>query len=63
MTAMRGDDPQKLGLHFRTIVLCTGDMGFGARKTYDIEVWLPGQNMPTARSRRVRFAATSRRGA
>ncbi|RLQ88010.1 serine--tRNA ligase [Notoacmeibacter ruber] len=34
----------KLGLHFRTVVLCTGDMGFGARKTYDIEVWLPGQN-------------------
>ncbi|MDF1609890.1 serine--tRNA ligase [Hoeflea sp. YIM 152468] len=32
-----------LGLHFRTMVLCTGDMGFGARKTYDIEVWLPGQ--------------------
>ena len=29
---------------FRTIVLCTGDMGFAARKTYDIEVWLPGQN-------------------
>ena len=35
---------QKLGLHFRTVVLCTGDMGFGARKTYDIEVWLPGQD-------------------
>ncbi|HYC04698.1 MAG TPA: serine--tRNA ligase [Azospirillaceae bacterium] len=34
----------RLGLPFRTIVLCTGDMGFGARKTYDIEVWLPGQN-------------------
>ena len=33
----------ELGLHFRTVVLCTGDMGFGARKTYDIEVWLPGQ--------------------
>ncbi len=33
----------RLGLHFRTVVLCTGDMGFGARKTYDIEVWLPGQ--------------------
>jgi seryl-tRNA synthetase len=32
-----------LGLHIRTMVLCTGDMGFGARKTYDIEVWLPGQ--------------------
>ncbi len=34
----------KLGLPFRTVVLCTGDMGFSARKTYDIEVWLPGQN-------------------
>lgn len=34
---------QKLGLAYRTIVLCTGDMGFSARKTYDIEVWLPGQ--------------------
>ncbi len=35
---------QKLGLPYRTIVLCTGDMGFSARKTYDVEVWLPGQN-------------------
>jgi seryl-tRNA synthetase len=35
---------EKLGLPFRTMVLCTGDMGFGARKTHDIEVWLPGQN-------------------
>ncbi|MFC6490631.1 serine--tRNA ligase [Nitratireductor sp. GCM10026969] len=34
---------KKLGLPFRTVILCTGDMGFGARKTYDIEVWLPGQ--------------------
>jgi len=34
----------RLELPFRTIVLCTGDMGFSARKTYDIEVWLPGQN-------------------
>ena len=34
---------QKLGLHYRTVVLCTGDMGFAAAKTYDIEVWLPGQ--------------------
>ncbi|MDJ0929623.1 serine--tRNA ligase [Breoghania sp.] len=32
-----------LGLHYRVVTLCTGDMGFGARKTYDIEVWLPGQ--------------------
>jgi seryl-tRNA synthetase len=35
---------EKLGLHFRTMLLCTGDMGFGARKTYDLEVWLPGQS-------------------
>jgi seryl-tRNA synthetase len=33
-----------LGLHYRVMTLCTGDMGFGARKTYDIEVWLPGQD-------------------
>jgi len=35
---------KKLGLPYRTIVLCSGDMGFSARKTYDIEVWLPGQH-------------------
>lgn len=35
---------QKLGLHYRVVTLCAGDMGFGARKTYDIEVWLPGQD-------------------
>ncbi|WP_142850651.1 serine--tRNA ligase [Telmatospirillum sp. J64-1] len=35
---------KRLGLAYRVVVLCTGDMGFGARKTYDIEVWLPGQN-------------------
>ncbi|MEZ5811312.1 MAG: serine--tRNA ligase [Rhizobiaceae bacterium] len=34
---------ERLGLPYRTVVLSTGDMGFGARKTYDIEVWLPGQ--------------------
>ncbi len=34
---------KRLGLHFRTVALCTGDMGFASRKTYDIEVWLPGQ--------------------
>ncbi len=34
---------QGLGLHYRVVTLCTGDMGFGAAKTYDIEVWLPGQ--------------------
>jgi seryl-tRNA synthetase len=35
---------QKLGLHYRVMDLCTGDVGFGARRTYDLEVWLPGQN-------------------
>jgi seryl-tRNA synthetase len=36
---------QKLGLHYRVVTLCTADMGFSAAKTYDIEVWLPGQNL------------------
>jgi seryl-tRNA synthetase len=35
---------RRLDLHYRVITLCTGDMGFAAQKTYDIEVWLPGQN-------------------
>ncbi len=35
---------EKLGVPYRTVILCTGDMGFGARRTYDIEAWLPGQN-------------------
>jgi seryl-tRNA synthetase len=35
---------QKLGLHYRVVILSTGDLGFGAAKTYDIEVWLPSQN-------------------
>lgn len=35
---------QLLGLHYRTLLLCTGDMGFASAKTYDIEVWAPGQN-------------------
>ncbi|WP_375230814.1 serine--tRNA ligase [Roseobacter sp. S98] len=35
---------ERLGLAYRTVVLCTGDMGFGARRTYDIEAWLPGQD-------------------
>jgi len=35
---------KRLGLPFRTMLLCTGDMGFASQKTYDIEVWLPGQN-------------------
>jgi seryl-tRNA synthetase len=36
---------QELALHYRVVVLCTGDMGFAAAKTYDIEVWLPGQDL------------------
>jgi seryl-tRNA synthetase len=36
---------QELGLHYQVVVLCTGDMGFAAAKTYDIEVWLPGQGL------------------
>src|SRR5208337_2933981 len=36
---------QKLGLHYRVVTLCTADMGFSAAKTYDLEVWLPGQNL------------------
>ena len=35
---------KKLDLHYRVVTLCTGDMGFAAQKTYDIEVWLPGEN-------------------
>ncbi|URQ75809.1 MAG: serine--tRNA ligase [Candidatus Ochrobactrum gambitense] len=44
MTACAEEVLKRLELPFRTVVLCTGDMGFGAQKTYDIEVWLPGQN-------------------
>jgi seryl-tRNA synthetase len=35
---------RRLGLHHRVVLLCTGDMGFSSAKTYDVEVWLPGQN-------------------
>jgi len=35
---------EQLGVPYRTVLLCTGDMGFGARRTFDIEAWLPGQN-------------------
>lgn len=44
MTACAEGILEKLGLAYRTVVLCTGDMGAGARRTHDIEVWLPGQN-------------------
>jgi seryl-tRNA synthetase len=43
MTACAEEVLKRLGLHFRTMALCTGDMGFASQKTYDIEVWLPGQ--------------------
>lgn len=45
MTASAEKILQKLGLPYRVMLLCTGDMGFGSQKTYDIEVWLPGQQM------------------
>jgi seryl-tRNA synthetase len=44
MTARAEEVLKRLGIPFRTIVLCGGDMGFGSRKTFDIEVWLPGQD-------------------
>ena len=44
MTGCAEEILKRLELPFRTVVLATGDMGFGARKTFDIEVWLPGQN-------------------
>lgn len=44
MTASAEKVLQRLELPYRTMLLCTGDMGFASRKTYDIEVWLPGQN-------------------
>jgi seryl-tRNA synthetase len=45
MTACAEGVLQKLGLAYRTMLLCSGDMGFTARRTYDLEVWLPSQNM------------------
>jgi seryl-tRNA synthetase len=44
LTADAEEVLRKLNIPFRTVSLCTGDLGFGAAKTYDIEVWLPGQN-------------------
>ena len=44
MTACAEEVLKRLGLHYRVMTLCTGDMGFGAQKTYDLEVWLPGQD-------------------
>ncbi|WP_371171442.1 serine--tRNA ligase [Aliiroseovarius sp. 2305UL8-7] len=45
MTRLAEDILERLGLAYRTVVLCTGDLGFGMKRTHDIEVWLPGQNM------------------
>lgn len=44
MTGIAEEVLKRLEMPFRTVVLCTGDLGFSARKTHDIEVWLPGQN-------------------
>jgi seryl-tRNA synthetase len=44
MTGAAEEVLKRLGLHYRVVLLCTGDMGFSARKTYDLEVWLPGQD-------------------
>ena len=44
MTGCAEEVLKRLGLPFRTVLLCTGDMGFASQKTYDIEVWLPGQD-------------------
>lgn len=44
MLADAEDVLQKLGIHYRVMTLCTGDMGFGSQKTYDLEAWLPGQD-------------------
>ena len=43
MTRCAEEILEALGLHYRTVILCAGDMGFSASKTYDVEVWLPGQ--------------------
>ncbi len=44
MTGCAEEVLKRLGLPYRVVTLCTGDLGFGARRTYDIEVWLPGQD-------------------
>jgi seryl-tRNA synthetase len=44
LTACAEEVLKRLGLSYRVMLLCAGDMGFAARKTYDLEVWLPGQN-------------------
>ena len=75
LTADAEDILRRLGLPFRTMALSTGDMGFSSAKTYDIEVWLPGQNgykeisscsnfeAFQARRANIRYRPTSRRTA
>lgn len=53
MTECAEDILKQLGLAFKTVVLCSGDTGFSAHKTYDIEVWLPGQDDGTGRYREI----------
>ena len=74
MTACAEEVLKRLGLHYRVVVLSTGDLGFSARKTYDIEVWLPGQDRYReisscsncgdfqARRMRARFRPEDRKG-
>ncbi len=45
LTADAEEVLQRLGIHYRVVVLCTGDLGFSASKTYDLEAWLPGQGL------------------
>jgi len=45
LTRAAEDVLERLGLHYRRMLLCTGDMGFSSAKTYDLEVWLPGQGL------------------
>lgn len=58
MTSCAEEVLKRLELPYRTVVLCTGDMGFSARKTYDIEVWLPGQNDGQGRYREISSCST-----
>ncbi|MDA8168571.1 MAG: serine--tRNA ligase [Nitrospiraceae bacterium] len=74
LTGDAEDILQRLGLPYRVVVLCTGDLGFSAAKTYDLEVWLPGQNKYReisscsnfedfqARRADIRFRRTGRKG-
>ena len=58
MTSCAEEVLKRLELPYRTVVLCAGDMGFSARKTYDIEVWLPGQNDGQGRYREISSCST-----